>query len=64
VPEPARPRPLTEPERRARDRADIEQALRLCGGRVFGPDGAAALLGVKPTTLASRIKALGVRRPS
>nr|WP_018259540.1 sigma 54-interacting transcriptional regulator [Methylobacterium sp. WSM2598] len=56
--------PLTEAERRARDRADIERALALCGGRVFGPGGAAALLGVKPTTLASRIKALGLRRRS
>jgi hypothetical protein len=31
--------------------------LRECDGRVAGPDGAAARLGVKPTTLYSRIKA-------
>jgi hypothetical protein len=31
-------------------------------GKVFGPDGAAALLGMKPTTLATRIKALGLQR--
>jgi transcriptional regulator with GAF, ATPase, and Fis domain len=30
--------------------------LMACQGKVFGADGAAALLGVKPTTLASRIK--------
>jgi transcriptional regulator with GAF, ATPase, and Fis domain len=29
---------------------------------VYGPDGAARLLGVKPTTLASRMKALGLVR--
>ena len=29
---------------------------------VFGADGSAALLGMKPTTLASRIKALGISR--
>jgi hypothetical protein len=30
---------------------------------VAGPGGAAALLGLKPSTLASRMKALGIRRP-
>ncbi|WP_449409669.1 sigma 54-interacting transcriptional regulator [Methylobacterium komagatae] len=55
-------RPPNENERRARDRAEIEAALALTGGRVFGPGGAAELLGVKPTTLASRIKAHGIVR--
>jgi len=53
---------LTEEERRERDRANIRDALHVCGGRVSGPGGAARLLGVKPTTLASRLKALGIRR--
>jgi transcriptional regulator with GAF, ATPase, and Fis domain len=52
--------PLTEPERRARDRAEIEGALSLTGGKVFGPGGAAELLGLRPTTLASRMKALEI----
>lgn len=52
---------LTDDERRRRDRENILQALRSTDGRVGGPDGAAALLGVKPTTLRSRIKALGIR---
>ena len=51
---------LTEDERRERDRANIIAALEACGGKVFGPDGAADLLNVRPTTLASRIKALGI----
>ena len=55
-------RPPNENERRARDRAEIEAALAITGGRVFGPGGAAELLGVKPTTLASRIKAHGIVR--
>ncbi len=55
-------RPPNENERRARDRAEIEAALAITGGRVFGPGGAAELLGVKPTTLASRIKAHGIIR--
>src|SRR3546814_4469082 len=48
-------------ERRDRDRANILAALDSCGGKVFGPGGAAELLDVKPTTLASRIKTLGIR---
>ncbi|HVG50562.1 MAG TPA: sigma 54-interacting transcriptional regulator [Xanthobacteraceae bacterium] len=58
---------LTDQDRRARDRANIAAALAACNGRIFGPRGAAALLGVKPTTLASRIKSLGIdsgRRPA
>jgi PAS domain S-box-containing protein len=51
---------LTDDERRERDRANIVAALDACGGKVFGPGGAAELLNVKPTTLASRIKALGI----
>jgi PAS domain S-box-containing protein len=51
---------LTDEERRERDRANILAALESCGGKVFGRGGAAELLDVKPTTLASRIKALGI----
>ena len=51
---------LTDDERRERDRANILAALESCGGKVFGRGGAAELLDVKPTTLASRIKALGI----
>ena len=45
-------------------REAIERALAHTGGRVSGPHGAAALLGLKPTTLESRMKRLGVRRPA
>jgi transcriptional regulator with GAF, ATPase, and Fis domain len=38
----------------------IEQALIRAGGRVEGPRGAAAILGVNPHTLRSRMKKLGV----
>jgi PAS domain S-box-containing protein len=51
---------LTEDERRDRDRTNIVAALNACGGKVFGPGGAAELLNVRPTTLASRIKVLGI----
>lgn len=53
---------LTDEQRRERDRANIQAALDACAGKVFGRGGAAELLDVKPTTLASRIKALGISR--
>jgi transcriptional regulator with PAS, ATPase and Fis domain len=39
----------------------LKQVLESCGGRIYGPDGAAAKLGLKPTTLQSKLKRLGVR---
>ncbi len=39
---------------------NIRAALRVADGKVCGPGGAADLLGVKSTTLASRIKTLGL----
>ena len=50
----------TEAERRGRLRASILQALEAAGGKVSGPGGAAERLGLKPTTLASRMKTLGL----
>lgn len=41
---------------------NIQQALRLSGGRISGSNGAARLLGINPTTLTSRIKAMGIKR--
>lgn len=53
---------LTEAERRAEDRANIMAALEASAGRVFGDQGAAALLGLPPTTLLSRMKRFGIER--
>ncbi|MGX1097566.1 sigma 54-interacting transcriptional regulator [Amorphus sp. MBR-141] len=50
----------TEEDRRRAERDDIAAALRIARGRVFGAGGAAEILGVKPTTLASRLKKLGI----
>ncbi len=38
----------------------IIAALAASGGKVFGKDGAAERLGLKPTTLASRMKRYGI----
>jgi PAS domain S-box-containing protein len=44
------------------ERQIIEAALAECRGRVAGPSGAAAKLGVPPSTLDHRIKALGINK--
>jgi formate hydrogenlyase transcriptional activator len=47
-------------KRPAQEKSLIEAALRECRGRVSGPSGAAARLGVPGTTLESKIKALKI----
>ena len=64
---PPKPDPiiLTESELKHRERESISAALAQTNGKISGPRGAAELLGMKPTTLASRIKALGLKsRPA
>jgi len=56
----SKPAILTDDDRRERDRVNIIAALQASNGKVFGRGGAAELLNVKPTTLASRIKTLGI----
>jgi transcriptional regulator with GAF, ATPase, and Fis domain len=55
---------IPDAEWRRREHANLRQALKLADGRIYGPDGAAELLGVKPTTLISRLKTLGLRTAS
>jgi transcriptional regulator with GAF, ATPase, and Fis domain len=54
---------LTEAEIRRRECENIFVVLQKTGWKIKGADGAARLLGVKPTTLISRIKRLGLVRP-
>jgi len=54
---------LTEAEIRRRDRENIFAVLRKTGWKIKGVDGAAELLGMKPTTLISRIEKMGLKRP-
>jgi transcriptional regulator with GAF, ATPase, and Fis domain len=46
------------------ERAHIVRMLEGCGWKVRGKDGAAERLGLKRTTLQSRMKRLGIRRPT
>jgi transcriptional regulator with GAF, ATPase, and Fis domain len=45
------------------ERANLVRALEATTWKVAGADGAAALLGLSPSTLNSRMKALGLKRP-
>ncbi len=54
---------LTEAELKALGRRNLEKALEKTDWKVSGSGGAAELLGVRPTTLADRIRAYGLRRP-
>lgn len=51
---------LTDEQIRALERDNTIAALRACQGKLFGENGAAQLLGIKPTTLASRLKRLQI----
>jgi transcriptional regulator with GAF, ATPase, and Fis domain len=55
--------PITsEADLKRHQRDIIIHALKQSNGKVFGDDGAAAALGLKPTTLSSRIKRFGIDR--
>ena len=55
---------MTEKEMREFQKNNLVAALKQTDWRVSGPDGAAELLGIKPTTLADRIRTLGIRKPA
>ena len=50
--------PLAKLKRLEED--SIRAALKRTRGKIYGPGGAAELLGARPSTLASRMKALGI----
>jgi len=64
TPEPSSSTVVPDAAMKQRDRANILAALDQTSWRVHGPGGAAELLGMRPTTLASRIKRMGLERSS
>lgn len=58
----AEPEFLTEPEMLRREMNNLLIVLEKTGWKIKGADGAAELLGVRPSTLLSRIKKMGLRR--
>jgi len=57
------PEILTEPEMQRRERENILAALKRTNWKLRGADGAAELLGLKPTTLVSRMEKWGLKKP-
>ena len=55
---------LTETELQIRERDNLLRILQKTNWKIKGLDGAAELLGVKPTTLLSRIDKWGLKRPA
>ncbi|MCB9655296.1 MAG: sigma 54-interacting transcriptional regulator [Deltaproteobacteria bacterium] len=55
------PRILTFDELREFEKKNFERALHRASGIIAGPSGAAALLGMKPSTMRSRLIALGIK---
>jgi PAS domain S-box-containing protein len=59
----ASPTVLTDAQMREQQRLNVLAALQAANWRISGPGGAAGILGLKPTTLADRMRALGLERP-
>jgi PAS domain S-box-containing protein len=58
----AAPKIFTAAELQQMERENLIRALDHCGGKISGLAGAAALLGIPPSTFSSRMKALGIER--
>ena len=56
--------PVSLHDLKDRERTFILDALARARGKIYGRDGAAALLGVKPTTLSSKVHRMGLKKPS
>ena len=56
------PQFVTDAEMRTKEKANIIAALKHVDWQIWGRDGAAELLGVKPSTLTYRIKVFGIRK--
>jgi transcriptional regulator with GAF, ATPase, and Fis domain len=53
---------VTQAEWEKRERENLLAALEAAHGKIYGAGGAAELLGMKPTTLSSRLQSLGIRK--
>lgn len=63
-PKPAEGRVLTDGEVRRFERQNMAAALDQTRWKIYGPGGAAEALGVKPQTLISRMRKLGITKPT
>ena len=56
--------PLTETEVRQFERENLLSALELHNWKISGDEGAADFMGMHPATLTSRMKAMGISKPT
>ena len=53
---------IPDEQRKAREKENVLKALEKCCWKIYGPGGAAELLGIQPATLAYRIKKMGLKK--
>ena len=53
---------LTDAQFRDLEKINLEKALRYTNGKIAGKEGAAELLGLKPSTLTYRMQSFGIER--
>jgi len=53
---------LTDQQIREIERSNLRRALKAAGGKIYGSGGAAEILDLKPTTLNSRLRAMGISK--
>jgi PAS domain S-box-containing protein len=56
------PKLMSVQDQKTLERTNLINALQHCQGKIYGADGAAELLGLKPTTLSSKLKKYGIHR--
>ena len=55
---------IPESEMKQREKQNIIAALEKTGWKIYGSKGAARLLGIKPTTLSSRMRKMDIKKPA
>lgn len=54
---------VTEAEMKQQQKQNLQRALDFAGWKIAGADGAAALLGLRPSTLTDRMRGFGLKKP-
>jgi PAS domain S-box-containing protein len=60
--QPIKPDLMSAMQHKQLEKVNLENALKHCKGKIYGEGGAAELLGLKPTTFASKLKKYGINR--
>jgi PAS domain S-box-containing protein len=60
--QPIKPDLMSAIQHKKLEKINLENALKHCKGKIYGDGGAAEMLGLKPTTFASKLKKYGINR--